>query len=116
MARQSSDADGGDRAPFLKGGTTPMHSPTGTGTQKPGQSAQQGSSSIGSSQDVQPGPPGAGFYADASTNKDYAGTQSAGTSGPTKSGGNSKFAEGGKGSMFGNRGSLAARGGFTTPG
>ena len=116
MARQSSDADGGDRAPFLKGGTTPMHSARGTGTQTPGVSSQQGGSAIGSSQDVQAGPASVTGFGEAASNKDYAGTQSAGTSGPTKSGGNSKFAEGGKGSMFGNRGSLAARGGFTTPG
>jgi hypothetical protein len=62
------------------------------------------------------GPPGAGFYAPAATNKDYAGTQSPGTSGPTKSGGNAKWATGGKTPMFGNNGSRAAKGGRSSPG
>jgi hypothetical protein len=49
------------------------------------------------------------------TNRDYAGTQSAGDSAAKKSGGNSKWAEGGKGQMFGNRGSLPAQGGKSSP-
>jgi len=115
MARENGDADGGDRAPFLKGGTTPMHSPQGTGTQTPGKSSQEGSSAIGSSQDAQAGPPGVAGFSDAATNKDHAGTQVPGQSAQKKSS-NNQFAEGGKTPMFGNRGSLPARGGYTTPG
>jgi hypothetical protein len=93
------------------GGTTPMHSAEGTGTQKPGQSAQEGSSAIGSSQDVQAGPSSAGFYSSGATNKDYAGTQEAGVTAMTKKGGNAKFAEGGKTPMCGNTGSRPAQAG-----
>ena len=97
------------------GGTHAMHGPTGTAQQKPGVSSQEGSTSLGSDQKVQAGPSGAGFYSTATTNKDYAGTQMPGVSAATKSGGNAKFAEGGKGQMFGNRGSLPARGGHSAP-
>ena len=103
----------GDRAPFLSGGSHSMHPARGTATQKPGVSSQEGSSGISSGQEPQAGGPGAGFYSSATTNKDYAGTQAPGTSGPTKSGGNAKFAEGGKHSMFGNNGSRPAPGGRT---
>lgn len=103
---------GGDRSPFLEGGSTPMHGKTGTATQKPGVSSQEGSGALsGGAGDPQAGAPGAGYYASGTTNKDYAGTQSPGTSGPTKSGGDAKFASGGTTPMFGNRGSLPARGG-----
>jgi hypothetical protein len=98
------------------GGSHSMHAAVGTGTQKPGFSSQQGTGSISGSQDVQAGPPGAGFYSSGATNRDYAGTQTPGMGAQTKKGGNSKFAEGGKTPMFGNRGSLPARGGYTTPG
>jgi hypothetical protein len=116
MAKETKDSDGGDRAPFLKGGTNAMHTARGTGTQTPGQSSQEGSSAIGSSGDPQAGPANVVGFGDAATNKDYAGTQSPGTSGPTKKGGDAKFASGGSTPMFGNRGSLPARGGYTTPG
>jgi hypothetical protein len=117
MAKETKDADGGDRAPFLKGGNNSMHSARGTGTQTPGQSSQEGSSAIGSPQNVQAGPSSvAGFTNDAGTNKDHAGTQTPGVSGATKKGGDAKFASGGSTPMFGNRGSLPARGGYTTPG
>jgi hypothetical protein len=105
----------GDRAPFLSGGGGSMHPATGVGTQKPGQSSQEGKSSISSSQEPEAGGPGEGFYSSGATNKDYAGPQASGTSGPTKSGGNAKFAEGGKSAMFGNRGSMPAKAGQTTP-
>jgi hypothetical protein len=98
------------------GGSHSMHSPTGVGNQKPGVSAQSGSSAISSGQAPDPGPPSAGFYSTETTNKDYAGTQVPGQSAQKASGGNAKFAEGGKTPMFGHRGSLAARGGYTTPG
>jgi len=97
------------------GGTTSMHGAKGVTTQKPGVSSQEGSTSLGGGAgDPQAGPSGAGRYSASGTNKDYAGTQTPGTSGPSKSGGNAKFAEGGKGSLFGNRGSLAARGGSSS--
>jgi hypothetical protein len=98
------------------GGSHPMHSARGTATQKPGVSSQEGSSSIGSGQEPEAGPPGVLGYSSGATNKDYAGTQQPGSSAQNKSGGNSKFAEGGKTPMFGNRGSLPARGGRTSPG
>jgi hypothetical protein len=114
MAKETKDADGGDRAPFAKGGSHSMHGAEGVGNQKPGVSSQEGTSSISSSGDPDPGPPGAGFYSSGATNKDYAGMQDPGTSGPTKSGGNAKWAEGGKTSMFGNQGSRPAQGGKTS--
>lgn len=114
MAKQSSDPDGGDRAPFISGGKHPMHSNTGTGTQTPGVSSQEGSGSGGDGKPTA-GPSSAGFYSSEGTNKDYAGTQASGTSGATKEGGNAKFAEGGKTPMFGNRGSQPARGGQSAP-
>ncbi len=111
MAKETKDSDGGDRAPFLDGGSTPMHGAVGTGTQTPGVSSQQGTSSISSGQEAQAGPPGAGFYSSGATNKDYAGTAEAGDPGQNKVGGNSKWAEGGKTSMFGNQGSRPAQAG-----
>ena len=111
MAKESSDPDGGDRAPWAKGGTTPMHAPTGVGNQKPGQSAQGGSSSISSGMEVDPGPPGVIGYSSGATNKDYAGTRAPGVSAATKGGPNEKWAKGGTTPMFGNRGSLPAKGG-----
>ena len=100
-----------NRAPFLGGGSHSMHGPTGVGNQKPGVSSQEGTSSISSGQEADAGPPGAGFYSTGATNKDYAGTQKDSTSGPSKAGGNAKWAEGGKTSMFGNQGSRPAQGG-----
>lgn len=98
------------------GGSHSMQGQHGVGTQKPGVSSQEGSKgAMSKSIEPQAGPSGAGFYSSATTNKDYAGPQVPGTSGPTKSGGNAKFAEGGKHAMFGNRGSLPARGGRTAP-
>jgi hypothetical protein len=97
------------------GGTHAMHGPRGTAEQKPGVSSQEGSGPLNSDQKVQAGPSGAGFYSSATTNKDYAGTQKPGVSAATKAGGDAKFAEGGKHAMFGNRGSLPARGGHSAP-
>jgi len=91
-----------------------MHTAVGTATQKPGLSSQEGQSSINSSQDAEAGPSSTGFYSAGATNKDYAGPQVAGVSASQKSG-NPKSAEGGKTSMFGNRGSLPAKGGSTAP-
>jgi hypothetical protein len=117
MARQSSDPDKGDRAPFLSGGKHAMQGRVGVGAQKPGVSSQEGRAALsGGPGKPTAGPPGAGFYSPATTNKDYAGTQAPGISGATKSGGNSKFAEGGKNAMFGNTGSRPARGGRSSAG
>lgn len=101
------------------GGTHAMHGATGTAQQKPGVSSQEGSTSLNSNQKVQPGGPAA-FVSDGSkgssaTNKDYAGTQTPGVSAATKSGGDDRWAKGGSGQMFGNRGSLPARGGHSAP-
>jgi hypothetical protein len=90
------------------GGTNPMHGPRGTAQQKPGVS-------LGSDIKVKPGGSGEGFYSSGATNKDYAGTQKPGVSAATKAGGNAKFAEGGTHAMFGNRGSLPAKGGSSAP-
>jgi hypothetical protein len=96
------------------GGSHSMQGKHGVGTQKPGVSSQEGSKgAMSKSIEPQAGPSGAGFYSSATTNKDYAGQQTPGVSGATKSGGNAKFAEGGKHAMFGNRGSLPARAGRT---
>jgi hypothetical protein len=89
------------------GGNDHMHKFAPTGTQTPGQSSQEGHS--GSRKGIEPQAGGTvGFYSSGTTNKDYAGTATAGCSGPEKSGGNHKFAEGGKDHMFGNRGSRPA--------
>jgi hypothetical protein len=89
----------------------------GTGKQEPGQVAQMGT---GAKRGIEPKAGGqVAFVSDNAkrgremslkhgSNTDYAGTQEAGTSGPTKKGGNSKFAEGGSTHMFGNRGSKRA--------
>jgi hypothetical protein len=89
------------------GGDTKMHGFAPTGTQTPGQSSQEGHS--GSRRGIEPQAGGqVGFYSTGTTNKDYAGTAEAGCSGPSKSGPNNKFAEGGKTHMWGNRGSQKA--------
>ena len=99
------------------GGSGKMQGRVGVGAQKPGVSSQEGRAALGGG----PGKPvagsaNAGFYSSAGTNKDFAGTQLPGVSGSTKSGGNSKFAEGGKNAMFSNTGSRAARGGRSSAG
>lgn len=94
------------------GGSTPMHSWSGTGTQKPGGSSQEGS---GSKRGIEPkaGSSNAGFYSSSTSNKFGAGPQESGQSascGARQEG----FAHGGKTSMFGNRGSRKAIGGQTS--
>jgi hypothetical protein len=101
----------GDRAPFLGGGSHSMHSAEGVGKQKPGVSSQEGSGSMSGDGSPEAGPPGAGRYSSGATNKDYAGAQTPGVSAATKKGGNSKWAEGGSGKMFGFSGSKPAVGG-----
>jgi len=78
------------------------------GTQQPGGSAVDMSG--GSRRGIEAkGGDKHGFYSSGTTNKDYAGTQQPGTSGPTKTGGDQKFASGGTTKMFGNRGSQKAQ-------
>jgi hypothetical protein len=91
------------------GGNQHMIGFDGSGTQKSGSSSQEGS---GGRRD-QKAPTGSahGFYSSGSSNKDYAGTQAAGVSGSTPTGGNDKFAKGGSTKMFGNRGSQRCEGG-----
>lgn len=93
------------------GGNNGMHKFSGTGTQEPGGSSQEGT---GSRSGIAPKAGGTGLAGSGQTNKDYAGTQEAGHSGSCKSGGDGKFAEGGKTSMFGNRGSRPAIPGQTS--
>lgn len=100
------------------GGNTKMHSFRGVGTQTPGQTSQEGSGGR-RDQTAKGGPSGIAsqdnskhgrtMSAKPSGNRDYAGTASPDTTGPTKHGGDSRFAEGGKTHMFGNTGSQRAR-------
>ena len=63
------------------GGNNSMHDFRGTGTQSPGVSSQEGT---GGREGIEPKAGGqVGFYSSGASNKDYAGTQQAGTSGPT---------------------------------
>lgn len=101
------------------GGTNPMHPARGTAEQKPGVSSQEGSGPLTSDQKVKAGGNdpyvSTGTKGSSATNKDYAGTQTPGVSAATKQGGNADFAKGGTTPMFGNRGSLPARGGHSAP-
>ena len=93
------------------GGSGSMHGKTGAGPQKPGVSSQEGHTSMSRNIAPQAGPPSPYFGGDASSNKDYAGTQSPGVSAATKSGGNAKWAAGGSGGTCPNRGSIPAQAG-----
>jgi len=103
------------------GGNNSMHSWSGTGTQDPGQTAQMGT---GSKRGIAPKAGGqVAFVSDNAkqgremnqkhgTNTDYAGTATAGGSGPTKHGGDKNgFAKGGSTSMHGNTGSIPQQAG-----
>ena len=93
----------------LGGPTGRMHGWSGTGTQSPGGSSQEGS---GGKTGIAPKAGGKDpLSTRSSSNKDFAGTQVPGQSASTKTGGNSLFAAGGKGSMFGKTGSRPAPGG-----
>lgn len=96
------------------GGNGKMHGFEPVGTQKPGVSSVDMSG--GSRRGIEAkGGSAHGFYSSGTGNKDYAGTQAAGTTGPEKAGPNNKFAEGGKNSMFGNRGSQRMPSGQSGP-
>jgi len=96
---------------FQKGGNNKMHSWSGTGTQEPGQSAQEGT---GAKRGIAPQAGGeVGFYSSSTTNKFGAGPQEPGCS--SQSGARQDgFAHGGKTSMHGNTGSRPAVPGQTS--
>ena len=97
------------------GGTNPMHGKEGTGTQTPGHSSQEGGGALSTDHAPQAGSSSVIGYSSGASNKSYAGTQTPGVSAATPTGGDQKFAEGGKTPMFGNRGSLPAKGGCSAP-
>lgn len=97
------------------GGNNAMHSFDPVGTQTPDRTSQEGSG--GSKTSIKPmaGPSSVMGYSE-SGNQSFAGTQTPGQSSSCPSGGDKNgFAKGGKTSMFGNRGSIPARGGFSSP-
>lgn len=95
-----------------------MYGFRGSGKQQPGQTAQEGT---GGRRDQTANGGGTGIASSDYSNKKhgsnryYAGTQQEGTTGPSMSGGDTKFAAGGKTKMFSNRGSRRAVGGNTAP-
>jgi hypothetical protein len=91
-----------------------MHSFAPTGTQTPDRTSQEGHSGSRRDIKVQPGPSNVMGFS-TSGNKSYAGTQTPGQSAACPTGGDQKFAKGGSNSMFGNRGSLRAEAGKTSP-
>jgi hypothetical protein len=96
----------------LGGGSGKMHTWSGAGKQSPGQSAQEGT---GGKRDMGPHAGGeVGFYSSSTTNKFGAGPQEAGcsaASGARQPG----FAHGGTNKMLGNRGSMRAEPGKSSP-
>lgn len=97
------------------GGSNHMHGFAPTGTQTPGQSSQEGHG--GSRRGIAPqaGPSNVmGFSKNEAKNSRGAGPQAPGQS-HQEGGRQDGFAHGGKTSMFGNRGSRPARGGFSAP-
>lgn len=90
---------------FQKGGKGKMHSWSGTGTQEPGQTAQEGT---GSKRGIEPKAGGqVGFYSSSTENKFGAGPQTPG--GSASSGARQEgFAHGGNNKMHGNSGSRVA--------
>src|SRR5262245_44806586 len=108
----ASKSMGTKSASFAKAGGKHMFGFRGTGTQTPGQSAQAGT---GPKRGIAPKAGPTGLVGNGQSNKDYAGTQTPGVSAATKKGGDSKFAAGGSGRMFGNRGSRPAPSGQSGP-
>ena len=98
------------------GGDHKMHGFKGAGPQKPGISSQEGD---GGRREFKPQAGGQDAFVSSANggaaNKDFAGTQEPGTTGPTKKGGDNKFATGGTTKMHGNSGSQRAIGGQTAP-
>jgi hypothetical protein len=97
----------------LGGGSGKMHKFDPVAAQTPGQSSQEGSGG-NTNIKVKPGPSSVMGYS-ASGNKSHAGTQTPGQSAAQPTGDGSKFAKGGSTSMFGNRGSIPAKGGSSAP-
>ena len=95
------------------GGNGKMHAFAGAGVQKPAVSSQEGHATGRREQKVSAGN-GHGFYSSGVSNRSYAGTQQAGVTATTPSGGKSKFAAGGTTKMFGNSGSQRVEGGRTS--
>ena len=95
------------------GGNNKMFGFAGTSTQEPGQSAQEGRS--GGKRGIEPkaGSSNVAYVSSGAHNTDYAGTATPGGSGPTKHGGDAKFAEGGKTHMWGKGSARRAIGGQT---
>jgi hypothetical protein len=89
------------------GGNGHMAKFDGTGTQTPGQSSQEGSGPRRGGVAAKGGN-NAAFYSSAGTNKSYAGTQTPGQSASCPTGGDQKFASGGKTHMHGHSGSQRA--------
>lgn len=98
----------------LGGASGQMHKFEPTGTQEADRTSQEPQG--GSRRGIEAkGGNNKAFYSSGAHNTDYAGQQKPETSGPTKEGGNHKFAEGGTTKMFGNRGSMRAEGGKSSP-
>lgn len=103
------------------GGNGKMHSFRGAGEQTAGQSSQEVSGNAGRrEQKAQAGGTGiaSSDYANKKhgSNRYYAGTNTPGQSSADPSGGRGeKFAKGGTTSMFGNRGSIRAEAGKSSP-
>jgi hypothetical protein len=92
-----------------------MHSFAPTGTQTPDRTSQEGHSGSRRGIEPQAGPSNVMGFSSGASNKSYAGTQTPGQSAACPEGGNNKFAKGGSTKMFGNRGSLRAEAGKTSP-
>jgi hypothetical protein len=99
----------------LGGASGRMHKFAPTGTQTPDRSSQEGHSGSRRDIKVQSGPSNVMGFSTGVSNKSYAGTQTPGQSAACPTGGNNKFAKGGDTKMFGNRGSLRAEGGKSSP-
>lgn len=98
----------------LGGGSGKMHKFAGAGTQQPGKSSQEGHSTGRREQKANAGPSNVMGFS-TSGNKSYAGKQTPGQTASQPTGGDSKFASGGSTRMFGNRGSLQAQAGKSSP-
>jgi hypothetical protein len=99
----------------LGGPSGQMHKFAPTGTQVPDRTSQEGHSGSRRDIKVQAGPSNVMGFSSGASNKSHAGTQTPGQTAAQPTGGNSKFAAGGSTKMFGNRGSLRAEGGKTSP-
>ena len=97
------------------GGSTKMHSFAPVGTQTPDRTSQEGHSGSRTNGKPQAGPSNVMGFSEGTSNKSHAGTQTPGQSASQPSGDGGKFAKGGSTAMFGNRGSIPAKGGCSAP-